>query len=162
MEKKSLKDYTPEQLWKLERRLMVQDIKRNPELQQRFFKFIVYCVDARKAHTDALAYIKASEEHDLEDFYKWCAENPLSVHAQLYLPMIERKRAAPAVEHGKKFTKRKRGSKSRKTLYIEKLVVDNPTLKAKELYNLADQKILGSMPFNTFTNKVTAANKIKK
>ena len=162
MVKKTLNNYTPEQLWKLERRLMMLDIKRNPESQQLFASFVMDIVGAGKARTDALAFMKASEEHGREDFNKWVAENPLSPRASLHLGMIEREIAAPFVEHSNNFrTKRKKGSIGKTQKYFNELVEANPTLKPAELVKLADIKIIGTMLVATIKNKISLARNPK-
>ena len=162
MVKKTLNNYTPEQLWKLERRLMMLDIKRNPESQQLFASFVMDIVGAGKARTDALAFMKASEEHGREDFNKWVAENPLSPRASLHLGMIEREIAAPFVEHSNNFrTKRKKGSIGKSQEHIKSLVAAHPTLSSKEIMKLADKEIIGEIKDTTFNNKVTFARNPK-
>ena len=157
MVKKTLNDYTPEQLWKLERRLMMQDIKRNPESQQFFSAFVMHVVGVRKARTEALAYMKASEEHGREDFNKWVVANPLSPRAGLHLGMIERENAAPFVEHSKKFQSRKEGAIGETQKYINKLVADNPDLDWSHLKRMADKTIMDGMKDSTFQNKLSIA-----
>ena len=95
-----IKDYTPEQLWKLERRLMRQDIRRNPESQQLCANVIVDIAGAGNARNEALAFDKASEEMGRADFYKWCAENPLSPRAALHNGMIQEEKDKPKVDLG--------------------------------------------------------------
>lgn len=95
-----IKDYTPEQLWKLERRLMRQDIRRNPESQQLCANVIVDIAGAGNARNEALAFDKASKEMGRADFYTWCAENPLSHRAALHNGMIQKEKDAPSVALG--------------------------------------------------------------
>ena len=160
MAKKLLKDYTPEQRYKLERRVIRRAVKHDPESQELFNSVILDIIGSGKARTDALAFRQASDDLGRGDFDKWCAENPLSSRAALHVGMIEQEIAAPAVAHGNKFTpKRKKGAKSKKTVYIESLCTNNPTLRAKELFNLADKKIIGEMKQGTFANHVSEARK---
>jgi hypothetical protein len=100
-----IKDYTPEQLWELEHRLMAQEIKRNPESQQLFVSVIADIAGASKARSEALAFEKASKEMGRADFYQWCAENPLSPRAALHNGMIQKEKDAPDVALGLQYSK---------------------------------------------------------
>ena len=159
-----IKDYTPEQLWKLERRLMRQDIRRNPESQQLCANVIVDIAGAGNARNEALAFDKASEEMGRADFYKWCAENPLSPRAALHNGMIQKEKDAPDVALAGKFrTKKPKGSMSKRTQYIHKLATDSPNKSAKELLQLEGVRdAIGRMVDGTFANHVTEARKSKK
>lgn len=56
---------------------------------------------------------------------------------------------------------RKKGATTAKTQHIYTLANNRPNLSAKELYALADKKIIGDMRDGTFANHVTAARKSK-
>ena len=69
----------------------------------------------------------------------------------------------PDLEKAEMFSPgREKGSKTKKTLHIQRLCSDNPSLSAKELRDLADCNIIGDMAAGTFANHVTAARKNKK
>lgn len=159
MAKKLVKDYTPEQLWKLERRVMMQDIQRNPESSRCFEKVLEDLTGAAKAHNEAERFKQASEEMGRAAFKKWCDENPLSQRAAMHLSIIERQLAAPAVEHGKKFTERKKGALAEHTREIHALAKDNPDMSAKELQKLVKHPKGRSMSALSFANVVSNARK---
>ncbi len=57
---------------------------------------------------------------------------------------------------GRKFSQGKLlGAKSKSTLQIEQLVKNNPNLKAKELFKLANPQLIGKMSLGTFQNHVS-------
>ena len=63
-------------------------------------------------------------------------------------------------EHGEKFPQgRPPDAISESTQYIQKLVAEHPTKKAKELQRLADESIIQNMSSGTFANKVSKAKK---
>jgi len=83
--------------YEIETNLVEVRNKFNEPVMFAEYKFITNIAEEVKAHTDALAYKKASEEHGREDFYKWFAENPLSPLASIHLMMIEREIAASKI-----------------------------------------------------------------
>lgn len=120
MAKKLVKDYTPEQLWKLERRVMMQDIQRNPESSMCFEKVLEDLTEAAKAHKEAERFKQASVEMGQAAFKKWCDENPLSQRAAMHLPMIEREIVAPDLE----IAKNRRENQKKFREYKQKLEED--------------------------------------
>lgn len=159
MAKKLLKDYTPEQRFKLERRLLLLDLKKNPETQNMVSTVILDSVGANTAREEAVRFRQASETMGRAAFRLWCAENPLSQRAALHLSMIEQELAAPAVEHGKKFTKRKSGAIADHTKEIHKLAKQFPETPAKQLQSLATHPKAKSMKPERFSNVVSEARR---
>ena len=150
MAKKTLKDYTPEQLWKLERRAIRQ---KSPESQQLVANLVRRLSKAKAAREEAMRYITAMETHGMEDFAAWANNNPLSQRASIHLALIKS-------EHGENFKKgRKKGSFTEKTRYINQLAKDNRTWPAKMLYGQADKSIIGDMKEGTFANHITKERK---
>ena len=87
---------------------------------------------------------------------------PLDEAAKYRLLDLERK-SVLVTQHGEKFaTKKPKGSRSKKTLYIYKLALENPCTKAIALFIGADKNIIGNMSEGTFANHVTDAKEYKK
>lgn len=64
----------------------------------------------------------------------------------------------PDANRGRSFKKgRAKGALSSKTIHIYGLVYVHPEMSAKELFRLADKKVLGGMALGTFSNHVSDA-----
>lgn len=159
MSKKTLKDYTPEQLWKLERRLMAQDIKHNPESERLFVAVMSDLAETSQARADALRHKQAQEEMGRSEYFQWSATNPLSPRAQIHLRLIEQELAAPAIEHGRKFTKRRKGAQAEHTKEIYSLAKQYLGKSAKELQALATHPKAKKLSLGRFATVVSEARK---
>jgi hypothetical protein len=84
--------------------------------------------------------------------------------ATKYQILDEERKSVLVTLHGQKFAPKKpKGSMSRRTQYIHKLVADNPSKKAKELSQLEGVRdAIGKMSDGTFANHLSVARMSKK
>lgn len=98
-------------------------------------------------------YVSDMTAEEEEAFEKEAHES----YNQYLIEEEERKeRFEKFAEKGIKFSKGKLlGVKSKSTVHIEELVKNNPNLKAKELFKLANPQLIGKMSLRTFQNHVS-------
>ena len=103
MTKKEFKDYTPEQQWKLERRLTLKWYKENPDKGAKLDGEINnFFQSTLKARQEALKHIDAQDNWGASEYKEYCINNPLSSTAQIHLRLIEQEKAEPALTMLKK------------------------------------------------------------
>lgn len=161
MAKKKASEYTQEQEWKLMRRMLRREFENNKS-SPLISSIGDMLVSTYLARVEAVEYRKASEEMGASEFIEWARANPLSPRASLHLGILQREADAPAIEHGKLFTQRKKGAKADHTLEIERLVAENPGLSAKELQRKATTEKAQRMTHRSFSNAVSRARKSLK